>query len=150
MSADKSRVPNGTFPDPAERIPTLLIVDDEALIRVALSNYLQDCGYKVLEASTAAEAISIIEKSEIIIDLVFSDLLMPGSTDGFGLAQWIRTNRPGLPLILTSGDAKKTAFAKELCENEPFMAKPYDLKLVVGKIRATINAARTRTPKPKD
>jgi DNA-binding NtrC family response regulator len=145
MAADKPLVPKGTFPDPKERTPTLLIVDDETLIRVALSAYLQDCGYKVLEASTADDAILIIEKSDVIIDLVFSDVRMPGSMDGFGLARWVRANRPGLPLILTSGDQKKTASAKELCENEPFMAKPYDLKMVVAKIRATINLARTKT-----
>src|SRR6185437_6534160 len=127
MPADKPLVPNGTFPDPKERTPTLLIVDDEALLRVALSDYLQDCGYKVLEASTADE-----------------DVRMPGSMDGFGLAQWLRAKRPGLPIVLTSGDEKKTSAAKELCENDHFMGKPYDLKMVVAKIRATINVARTK------
>jgi DNA-binding response OmpR family regulator len=140
VPADKPLVPNGTFPDPKERTPTLLIVEDEALIRVALSDYLQDCGYKVLDASTADEAVLIIEQGEAIIDLVFSDVKMPGS----GLAQWLRANRPGLPIILTSGDEKKTSAAKELCETEPFMAKPYDLKMVVAKIRATINSSRTK------
>jgi DNA-binding response OmpR family regulator len=144
VPADKPLVPNGTFPDPKERTPTLLIVEDEALIRVALSDYLQDCGYKVLDASTADEAVLIIEQGEAIIDLVFSDVKMPGSMDGFGLAQWLRANRPGLPIILTSGDEKKTSAAKELCETEPFMAKPYDLKMVVAKIRATINSSRTK------
>jgi DNA-binding response OmpR family regulator len=144
VPADKPLVPNGTFPDPKERTPTLLIVEDEALIRVALSDYLQDCGYKVLDASTADEAVLIIEQGEAIIDLVFSDVKMPGSMDGFGLAQWLRANRPGLPIILTSGDEKKTSTAKELCETEPFMAKPYDLKMVVAKIRATINSSRTK------
>ena len=143
MPADKPLVPNGTFPDPKERTPTLLIVDDEALLRVALSDYLQDCGDKVLEASTADEAVLIIEQGDVIIDLVFSDVRMPGSMDGFGLAQWLRAKRPGLPIVLTSGDEKKTSAAKELCENDHFMGKPYDLKMVVAKIRATINVART-------
>lgn len=144
MSADEAVVPNGTFPDPSERTPTILIIDDEALIRAMLSDYLQECGFKVLEASNADEAILIIEQSDVIIDLVFSDVGMPGSMDGFGLAQWIRANRPGLPIILTSGDAKKTSLAKGLCEGEPFLAKPYDLEVVVAQIRAAINAARTR------
>lgn len=75
---------------------------------------------------------------------MFSDVKMPGSMDGFGLAQWLRANKPGLPIILTSGDEKKTSAAKELCETEPFMAKPYDLQMVVAKIRATINSSRTK------
>jgi DNA-binding response OmpR family regulator len=111
---------------------------------MALSDYLQDCGYKVLEASAAEEAVLIIDQGDIIIDVVFSDLKLPGPMDGFGLAQWLRANRPGTPIILTSGDAKKTSAAKELCENEPFLAKPYDLKMVVARIRATINLTRTR------
>jgi DNA-binding NtrC family response regulator len=144
MSADQALVPNGTFPDPSERTPTILVIDDEALIRAMLSDYLQECGFKVLEGSNADEAILIIEKTDVIIDLVFSDVSMPGSMDGFGLAKWIRVNRPGLPVILTSGDAKKTSLAKELCEGEPFLAKPYDLEVVVGQIRAAIDAARAR------
>ena len=147
MAADKPIVPNGTFPDPNDRTPTLLIVEDEILIRMALSDYLQDCGYKVLEASAAEEAMLIIEQGDVIIDVVFSDLKLPGPMDGFGLAQWLRANRPGIPIILTSGDAKKTSAAKELCENDPFLAKPYDLKMVVARIRATINLTRTTRPK---
>jgi CheY-like chemotaxis protein len=87
----------------------------------------------VLEASTADEAVLIIEQGDLIIDLVFSDVRIPGSMDGFGLAQWLRATRLDLPIILTSGDEKKTSAAKELCDNESFMAKPYDLKMVVLK-----------------
>ena len=134
----------GPSPTRKSAPPTLLIVEGEILIRLALSNYLQDCGYKVLEASTGDEAVLIIEQGGVTIDLVFSDVRMPGSMDGFGLARWIRENRSGLSIILTSGDEKKTSAAKELCENEPFMAKPYDLKMVVAKIRATINLARVK------
>ena len=130
--------------DPTQRTPTILVVDDEALIRAILSDYLQECGYKVLVGSNAEEAILIIEKSDVIIDLVFSDVRMPGSMDGFGLARWVRVNRPGLPIVLTSDDAKKVSSARELCENEPFMAKPYDLKAVVAQIRASINTSRTK------
>jgi DNA-binding NtrC family response regulator len=130
--------------DTDKRTPTILIVDDEALIRSMLSDYLQECGFKVLESSTADEAILIIEQSDVIIDLVFSDVSMPGSMDGFGLAHWIRANRPGLSLVLASGDAKKVTSATELCKNEPFMTKPYDLSAVVAKIRETIESSRAR------
>jgi hypothetical protein len=57
---------------------------------------------------------------------------MPGEIDGFGLATWVRANRPGLPIILTSADGKKSEAAKDLCENEPLFAKPYDVQLVVA------------------
>lgn len=125
------------FPDPEERTPAILIVEDEVLIRFVLADYLRECGFKVLEAGDAAEAIQILE-AEVDIDLVFSDVQMPGEMDGFGLAQWVRRNRPKLPITLTSGDAKKSAKAKELCENEPFFAKPYDVAKVVAHIRVRL------------
>jgi CheY-like chemotaxis protein len=61
------------FPDPKERTPTILVVDDEVLIRMALSDFLQKCGFKVLEASNAAEAIEIVQSHLSVLDLVFSD-----------------------------------------------------------------------------
>jgi CheY-like chemotaxis protein len=108
------------LPDPQERTPTILVVDDEVLIRMAVSDFLQECGFKVLEAGTAAEAIEMIQSRQSAIDLVFSDVRMPGDMDGFGLAKWIRTNA-GLPVILASGDAKKADTAHELCAEEPFL-----------------------------
>jgi DNA-binding response OmpR family regulator len=135
---DQSSLPKGILPNSAERTSTILVVDDEALIRAMLSDYLQECGYKVLEASNADEAILIIEKSDVIIDLVFSDVRMPGSMDGFGLAKWVKVNRTYLPIILTSGDAKKVSSAKELCDDQPFMEKPYDLRAVVARIRTVL------------
>jgi CheY-like chemotaxis protein len=130
------------LPDPP-RTPTILVVEDEALLRVALSHYLQECGFNVLEAASADEAVQILDQSGIAIDLVLSDVRMPGSMDGFGLATWIRQNRPGLPVFLASGDDKKIVAAQELCEGEPFFAKPYDLDLLVTRIRKILGAANS-------
>ena len=128
------------LPDPKERIPAILVVEDEVLIRLVIADYLRECGFKIYEAGTAAEAVDILQSDKATIDLIFSDVRMPGEMDGFALAQWVRTNRPGLPIILTSGDRKKSATAKELCENEPFFAKPYDVAAVVVHIRRLIDA----------
>ena len=130
------------FPDPTERVPTILVVDDEVLIRMVLSDYLQDCGFKILEAGTVAEAIAIIEASATPIDLVFSDVNMPGGKDGIELAQWIRTNRPQLPVLLTSGDEKKAELAGAICAKEEFLPKPYDHKVAVARVRTLIMARR--------
>ena len=82
------------FSDVKDRTPTVLVVEDEFLIRAMLSDYLQECGFKVLEGSTADEAVAIIENVDVPIDLVLTDIRMPGSMDGFGLARWVRANRP--------------------------------------------------------
>src|SRR5262245_60097618 len=133
------------FPDPKERTPAILVVEDEVLIRLVISAYLQECGFHVYEAGNSLEAIRILESTHTPIDLVFSDVAMPGEIDGFGLAQWVRSHRPGLPVILTSGDANKSAAAKELCENEPFLSKPYDLEQVVARIRKAMPPAKGQT-----
>ena len=140
MPMAKRNVQHIAFPDPRERSPTILIVEDEALIRIVLSDYLQECGFKVLEAAHADEAVKILEHAYVTIDLVFSDVAMPGMMDGFALARWVRANRRGLPIILTSGDANKAASARELCEGEPFFNKPYDLAGVVSQIRTLLGA----------
>lgn len=119
---------------------TVLVVEGEFMIRVLLADYLQECGFKVLVANDAAQAISIIEQSGVQIDVVFSDVSIPGN--GFGLARWIRENRPNLPVLLGSGDHHKTDLAKELCENGPLLRRPYDLKAVVARVRTILSAMK--------
>lgn len=131
---------NLRLPDPEDRTPTVLLVEDEVLIRMAASAYLQECGFKVLEASSAAEAIAMIQGSETPIDVVFSDIRMPGEMDGFGLAKWIREHRAGLSVLLTSGDAKTAELAKGLCEKLEIVSKPYDYRLAAARIRQLISA----------
>lgn len=125
-----------------ERSRTILVVDDEALVRLAISGWLEDNGFDVLEAGTADEALISIETNGTVIDLVFSDIHMPGSMDGCGLAKWIYDNRSNLPVILTSTDAGKLAAAKDLCVDEMFVYKPYDVIAVVTKIRKVIDAGK--------
>ena len=62
-------------------------MEDEYLIRSTLSDYLQKCGFKVLEGSTADEAVAIIVSADEPIDLVLTDIRISGSMDGFGLAR---------------------------------------------------------------
>ena len=82
---------------------TVLIVEDEVLIRLVISEYLRDCGYRVIEAANADEALVVLKQEELVIDIVLSDVEMPGSMDGFGLARWIREHRTGLD-VNSSGE----------------------------------------------
>jgi DNA-binding NtrC family response regulator len=120
------------------RIPTILLVKDEVLIRMALASLLQDCGYAVLECSNAAEAIEAITTREFEIDVVFTDLQMPGTLDGFGLARWVQDHRPELPVLITTGDPDIAHTAAELCTKTPIVPKPHVSELVLARIRAAI------------
>ena len=80
--------------------PTILVVEDEVLIRLAVSDYLRDCGYRVVETGSGDEAVTILTKTDVRIDVVFTDVSMPGGLNGFGLAQWVRRERPDVRVIL--------------------------------------------------
>jgi CheY-like chemotaxis protein len=117
--------------------PTVLVVADEVLVRMAVSDYLRECGYNVVETSDAQEAIEVMT-SDVMVDIAFSDIAMPSSLDGFGLAQWIRRERPDIKVVLTSGIARSAKAAGELCEEGPMLAKPYDHADLERRIRALL------------
>ncbi|HEX4078591.1 MAG TPA: response regulator [Rhizomicrobium sp.] len=131
------------LPDPKERKPTILIVEDEALVRMSLSDFLQECGFKVLEAANADAAILAFQATTTIIDVVLTDVRMPGTMDGFGLAQWVREHRPGIPVLLVSADTKKADAATDLCEK--IIDKPFDFHFVLARLPQVIEAAKPKS-----
>ncbi len=85
---------------------TILVVDDEeALVDIAVS-YLEELGYKTLTANNGMQALNLIE-SDTVIDLLFSDVIMPGDLDGYELALAAHEIRPALKVVLTSGFTKR-------------------------------------------
>ena len=102
--------------------PVILIVEDEALLRLTTIGTLEDAGYQVLEARDADEAIAILEKRSDI-RLVFTDIQMPGAMDGLKLAAFIRDRWPPVKLVLTSGNFRPEAGS--LPEGARFILKPY-------------------------
>jgi hypothetical protein len=67
-------------PSPASA-GTVLVVEDEVLLRLVISEYLRDSGYKVIEATNADEAIVVLQQPQLAVDVIFSDIEMPGSMD---------------------------------------------------------------------
>lgn len=72
------------------------------------------------------------------VALVFTDIMMPGGTDGLALAKWIADNQPTVPVMVTSGDKEKGKAAKELGSIRRFVPKPYDLAEVTALIQDAI------------
>jgi DNA-binding NtrC family response regulator len=104
---------------------TVLVVESDVIIRMAVSAYLRECGFKIIEAGSIEEARRVLEAA-IDIDVVFAEVEAQGPVDGFGLATWIRRQRPGTKIVLSSGVKRCAAKAGELCEHGPMLAKPYD------------------------
>jgi DNA-binding NtrC family response regulator len=126
---------------------TILVVEDDVLIRMPVAQYLRDCGYKVIEAVNADEAMAVLLHRETAIDVVFSDIEMPGSVDGFGLAKWIREHRPGIDVVLAGTVPRTVDAAKGLCESGP-LPKPYASQSVHNHIRRLLAARRTAGKPP--
>jgi DNA-binding NtrC family response regulator len=82
---------------------TCLIVDDEPAIRRYLSLVLKTKGFQCLEAGNAAESLRILRGNNSEIDLVITDIRMPGDMDGIDLARFLKCTHPDLPVILVSG-----------------------------------------------
>ena len=123
---------------------TILIVEHEVLIRMVISAYLRDCGYKVIEAANADEAILVLQREELTIDVVFTDTEIPGSLDGFALSQWIRANRQGLEVILVGSPARAADAAGELCASGPTLSKPYEPQAVLDRIKRLLAERASR------
>jgi CheY-like chemotaxis protein len=102
----------------------ILVVEDEALVRMLAALVAEDNGLEALSAATADEAIKILE-SRSDIRLVFTDVSMPGSMNGLKLAHAVRGRWPPVELLVTSALSNVTA--KDLPERGRFLAKPYDL-----------------------
>src|SRR4051794_22783180 len=131
-------------PQSDNHLHTVLVVEDEVLIRLVIADYLRECGYKVYEAVNAQEAIAMLQSPEVAVDIVFSDVQMPGDMDGFALSRWIRANKPRVQVILTSGVERSANIAATLCEAGPLLEKPYPSQDVVDRIKQL--AARVERP----
>ena len=120
---------------------TILVVEDEVVVRMDMAEFLRQSGYRVQEATNAAEAVKILD-SKLTIDLVVSDIRMPGEMDGRGLAKWVQNSRPDLHVILTS--AYSQSREDEAMQNVSYLGKPYTGRALLQRVQKTLNQNRSR------
>lgn len=121
--------------------PLILIAEDEALTRMLAVEFLKDAGFDILEASDVASALLEIHKVRCI-NLVFTDIQMPGDMDGLALAAWLAQHRPSVPVLLTSGFDRPAI--SDAGEHRQFIGKPYALSTVEQHIREMLHSQRNR------
>jgi CheY-like chemotaxis protein len=120
-------------PEPDLGAAYVLVVEDEVLVRALIAGELRSAGCAVVEATHADAALDYILAGGKV-DLVFSDIQMPGSLDGLQLAERIRNDYPAIPIILTSGNGD----LKKSVTTGPFVSKPYDVAQIVVLVFATL------------
>jgi len=113
---------------------TVLLVEDEVLIRLMLADELRNQGLQVLEASNADEALTVLQSS-LPVHLLFTDIRMPGEMDGVALAKLAHARFPQIKSIIGSSGRPESIddFA------DAFLAKPYDLRELIKQIRRLLS-----------
>jgi CheY-like chemotaxis protein len=133
---DNLTKPSGLLP---EGLPSILVVEDEFLVRMLISDELRAADYIVMEAVDADEALAML-RAGARVDLILSDVRMPGSIDGMGLLRFVRENYPKTPVIVTSGHL----MAHDACAEGAtrFLPKPYTLSDALQAVKAGLATPR--------
>lgn len=122
---------------------TILLVDDEEEFANAAAEYLEQCGYKVLKARAAEEAVHLARTSREKISLLVTDIVMPGGS-GRGLVDQIRQSHPETGILAISGYADDAVPRHGFLDSTSFLQKPFTLQSLGAKIRAMLNEAKPR------
>ena len=127
---DRVGEPNGKqVPAPVPK--AILVVEDDVLIRLAVADDLMAAGFHVIQAANADEALKVL-RSFVGVDLVLTDIHMPGSFDGLGLARQVRAGWPDLKIVVLSGDlpsVRPTDLA------DAFLSKPYNFSAILAVVK---------------
>ena len=115
---------------------TILIVEDEPILREMARDILKDCGYHLLEASSGKEALEVWRKCATEVDLLLTDMVMPEGISGVDLAERLLADRPDLKIIFTSGYTSTEINAEFLSRSQArFLQKPYAHTTLIRTVR---------------
>jgi CheY-like chemotaxis protein len=120
--------------DPA----VVLLVEDEPLVRILLSELLDESGFRVLEAANAQEALTILG-AELNVSVLITDVDMPPGLNGYGLARRVHERWPGVEILVTSG--RQWPIEGDLPEGAAFLAKPVPNEVLVSYVQAAAERA---------
>ena len=101
---------------------SVLVVEDDFLVRMSIVDSLEDAGFKAVEAGSASVAIGVLE-SRSDITVVFTDIEMPGSMDGLALSHYVRRRWPPTIIVISSGQRRPRQ--DEMPRDVEFISKPY-------------------------
>lgn len=136
-------------PQPVRRTETILLVEDEASLRRLGRTILEKRGHRVLEAASGVEALVVWQDNRSKIDLLFTDMVMPGGVTGGKLAALLQAEKPGLKVLFTSG------YSTELLEDDcvlragmNFLAKPFNPQSLLAAVSRCFEDQNPPAPSP--
>jgi CheY-like chemotaxis protein len=112
----------------------ILVVEDEALVRMDAAVFLREGGYFVREAANASDAINWLQ-SKPVVDLIFTDINLGKGMNGVELAEWAMTHHPSIAVLVTTGGALITGLSPTL---GPILAKPYTVVELLKRVRQAL------------
>jgi CheY-like chemotaxis protein len=119
---------------------TILVVEDEIVLREMARDFLASCGYKILEAGSGREALQVWWQHRAEIDLLLTDMKMPEGISGMDLAEKMLAEQPGLRVIFSSGYSDDLVSPETLQRtNARFLPKPYSYNDLTGLVRAALD-----------
>jgi CheY-like chemotaxis protein len=125
-------------------VPYALVVDDDPLIMMDTTSILEDAGFRFYEAMDGDEAKRILAANSENIVLLFSDVDMPGETNGFALARHVAENWPAIEIVIASGHVLPKP--GEMPEKATFISKPFNKHMVHGHLRNMLPDSKLPDP----
>jgi two-component system, cell cycle sensor histidine kinase and response regulator CckA len=142
-SAAEKRIGSKREAAPSGGCERVLVVEDEAAVRSLVCSVLTRFGYEVIEAHTGVEALQLWRDHRCTIDLLLTDIVMPGGINGRQLAEWLLADEPDLPVIYTSGYAAEAVSGDfQFIDGQNFLQKPYAPARLAEVVRRTLDGRR--------
>ncbi|HUI22430.1 MAG TPA: CHASE3 domain-containing protein [Methylocella sp.] len=124
---------------------TILLVDDDEIVRATVASMLENLGYDVIASPSGVEALRILERNQAI-DLLFTDVVMPGPISGRKLAERAAEINPAIKILFTSGYTENSiVHNSRLDTGVEFLSKPYDRERLARKIRRVLDGHPRKT-----
>jgi DNA-binding response OmpR family regulator len=120
---------------------TVMVVEPDVLVRMTVSDFLRECGYRVIEGVKAEDVWAVLD-SQIAIDIVLAEVHLSDESEGFSLAKKLRQTQPNIDVILTSGIVDAAEKSSDLCGQGP-IRKPYHPQLVMDRIHLLLERRRS-------
>ena len=144
-SGERNQIGRGALKSMADRAPTsqspVLVVEDEALLRLYVDGFLEEAGFEAIDAADADAALNIMAHRPDV-RVLFTDIQLPGAIDGMELARLVHEHWPHVLLLITSGN--RLPSTAEIAEHAHFLPKPYRPDEVIREIQDLTQEADAR------